>query len=121
MEYSSTIRIPSATLPGVEFEVARMSFGRRLELMKQVRELSQRREFFEAGATPVDRMEAALLSIEIDRLYWHWGLRAVRGLTLDAQAATAESLWEQGPEDFTREVLAEIRAEAGLDDAERKN
>ena len=121
MEYQSVVRKPSAALLGVEFELARMSFGRRLELMKQVRELSQRREFHQAGETPADRMEAALLSMEIDRLYWQWGLRAVHGLQLDGVPATVEGLWATGPEALSREILEAIRAEAGLTETERKN
>ena len=121
MEYQSVVSRPSLSVAGVEFEVVRMSFGRRLELMKQVRELSQRREFHQAGETPGDRMEAALLSMEIDRIYWQWGLRAIHGLVLDGAPVTAEDQWASGPEALTREILEGIRAEAGLGEAERKN
>ncbi len=121
MEHQSFVRKASATMAGVEFEVARMSFGRRLELMKQVRALSQRQEFHQAGESAADQMEAAVLSMEIDRIYWQWGLQAIHGLTLDGETATVETLWTRGPEALTREILTEIRGEAGLNEDERKN
>lgn len=121
MEHQSVARRASAALAGVEFEVVRMSFGRRLELMKQVRTLSQRQEFHQAGETAANKMEAAVLSMEIDRIYWEWGVRAIHGLTLDGEPATAESAWTRGPEALTREILAAIREEAGLSEDERKN
>ena len=66
-------------------------------------------------------MDAALLEVEIERLYVKWGLREVTGLEVDGSAATPESLAESGPEDLFREALAAVRAAAGLSDAERKN
>jgi hypothetical protein len=98
-----------------------MSFGRRVELMRRVRELARQMEFLEAGAVTGDKMDAALLQAEIDRLFLKWGLLGVTGLELDGAAATPESLAEAGPEDLFREALAAVRAETGLDAAERKN
>jgi hypothetical protein len=105
----------------VEFAVARMSFGRRLDLMLQVRELSREREFHAAGESDFARMESAVISMEIDRLYWRWGLKSVRGILIDGEEATPGNLWEHGPEALTREILEAIRFEAGLNDNERKN
>ena len=65
---------------GVEFVIARMTFGRRLELMRRVRDLAARLEFFEAGRDAGNEMEASLLGAEIDRLYLMWGLEEIRGL-----------------------------------------
>jgi hypothetical protein len=98
-----------------------MSFGRRIELMRRIRELAGRIEFLEAGAEPKDKMDGRLLRAEIDRLYLEWGLREVSGLELDGAAATPESLAESGPEELCREALAAVKAETGLDEAERKN
>ena len=39
----------------------------------------------------------------------------------DGLAATAESLFDQGPEDLTREILDAVKAEWGLTEQERKN
>jgi hypothetical protein len=40
---------------------------------------------------------------------------------LDGQPATPETLAAAGPEDLCREVVAAIKAESGLTEAERKN
>ena len=121
MTYESVVVVESKVAPGVTFSVARMSFGRRVELMRKVRELARRMEFLEAGTEPGDRMDAALLQAEIDRLYVSWGLRGVAGLEVDGAEATPETLGEAGPEELFREALESVRAETGLDDAERKN
>ncbi len=121
MTYESVRVVESAIAPGVAFTVARMSFARRVELMRRVRELARRMEFMEAGESAGDKMDAALLKAEIDRLYVTWGLRAVAGLEVDGLAATPETLSEAGPEELFREALAAVRAETGLNEAERKN
>src|SRR5580692_4065366 len=121
MTYESVAVVESQKAPGVTFSVARMSFGRRVELMRKVRELARRMEFLEAGAEPGDRMDAALLQAEIDRLYLAWGLKSVAGLDVDGVDATPESLADTGPEELFREALEAVRAETGLNEAERKN
>ncbi len=121
MVYESVRVVESAGEPGVTFRVARMSFGRRMELMRKVRELARRMEFAEAGDGAGDKMDAALLRTEIDRLYLEWGLLEVSGLELDGVEATPELLVDKGPEELVREALAAVRAEAGLNEAERKN
>src|SRR6202050_4724483 len=89
--------VESEARPGVEFVIARMTFGRRIELMRQVRDLAARLEYFEAGRDAKNDMEASLLGAEIDRLYIRWGLEEIRGLELDGVPATAGSLIEVGP------------------------
>jgi len=121
MTYESVTVIESAAAPGVRYTVARMSFARRVELMRAVRELARRMEFLEAGASAGDKMDGALLQAEIDRLYLRWGLREVSGLEVDGAGATPDSLAEAGPEDLFREALAAVRAETGLSEPERKN
>jgi hypothetical protein len=78
-------------------------------------------EFLEAGAEPGDKMDAALLQAGIDRLYLTWGLQSIAGLEVDGVDATPESLAESGPEELFREALEAVRAETGLNEAERKN
>ena len=121
MTYESVTVVESQVAPGVTFEVARMSFGRRVELMRKVRELARRMEFLEAGKEPADRMDAAMLQAEIDRLFLIWGLRTVSGLELDGREASPELLAEAGPEDLFREALSAVRAETGLTEEQRKN
>jgi hypothetical protein len=113
--------VASEERPGVEFVIARMTFGRRIELMRQVRGLAARLEYFEAGWDAGNGMEASLLGAEIDRLYIRWGLEDIRGLELDGVPATAESLIESGPEDLFLEALTAVKAECGLLENERKN
>src|SRR6185312_10417699 len=107
--------------PGVELVVARMTFGRRIELMRRVRDLAARAEFFEAGRDAKNEMESSLLGAEIDRLYLLWGLEEVRGLEIDGEPATAESLIESGPEELFKEALLAVKAECALSEEQRKN
>jgi hypothetical protein len=121
MDYESVVVVESAKRAGVRYHVARMSFGRRVELMRRVRELARRMEFLEAGITPGERMDSGLLRAEIERLYVLWGLVGVTGLHVDGVVATPELVAERGPEELFREALTAVRAETGLTDDERKN
>jgi hypothetical protein len=121
MEYTSFETIESAVAPGVSYTLAKMSFGRRVELTRHIRDLAARKEFVEAGDTPNEKMEAALLASEIDRIYLLWGLKEITGLELDGLPATPESLAAGGPEDLFREALAAVKRQCGLSEAERKN
>jgi hypothetical protein len=119
--YESVATIESKVIPGVTFTVARMSFDRRLELMRRIRELARRAEFLAAGQSPEDKMDAALVQAEIERLYVAWGLRAVSGLVIDGRHASPETLFGDAPEELFREALAAVRAETGLSEEQRKN
>ena len=121
MNYESSIVIAAHNREGVSYKISRMSFGRRVELTRKVRDLGQRMEFREAGSELSDKLEARLLSCEIDRLYLDWGLVDVFGLNLDGAPATPDALITAGPEDLCREILAAIKVECGLSEEERKN
>jgi hypothetical protein len=121
MRYDTLTEVESQTAPGVKFTIARMSFGRRVDLMRKVRELSKRIEFLEAGREPGDRMDAALMQAEIDRVYLLWGLQSVTGLEIDGSQATPELLAASGPEGVFREAVQAVRRETGLTEDERKN
>ena len=121
MNYESSIAIASKTRPGVVYEIARMSFGRRLELVRRIRDLAPKIEFLEAGGGEREEVEARLLSADVDRIYLTWGLRGVSGLEIDGQAATPELLAEAGPEDLFREALAAVKEACCLSEEERKN
>lgn len=121
MRYESTVTVESRTAPGVQFAVRRMSFGRRLELMRQVRDLAARAEYHAAGSEPKEKIEAAVLGGEIDRLYLEWGVVRIEGLDIDGEpAGTAEAV-EKGPEELAREMLKAVMRECGLNEEERKN
>ena len=121
VSWDSSRVVASAAQPGVEFVIARMTFGRRIELMRRVRDLAARIEYFEAGQEVKNGMEASLLGAEIDRLYILWGVEEVRGLELDHAPATVEGLIDRGPEELFAEALEAVKAECGLNETERKN
>ena len=121
MMYESVATVESRIANGVTFTVAKMSFGRRAELMRQVRDLARRTEFLEAGEDAGQKMDAALLRVEIERTYVRWGLLGISGLEVDGVAATQESLADIGPEDLFREAAALVRSQTGLSTEERKN
>jgi hypothetical protein len=121
MKYASTFKARSKKWPEVTLEIGRISFGRRIELTRRIRELARKAEFFEAGGTPRERIEATLLESEIDRTYLEWGLLGVEGLEVDGTTATPEVLIEAGPEALCQEALSLIKAECGMSEAERKN
>lgn len=121
MTYDSVMTIRSERAAGVSYTVAKVSFERRLDLMRRVRELAKRLEFLEAGQEPAEKMDAALLRAEVDRTWLLWGLREVTGLAVDGRPATPESLVEAGPEDLFREALAAVQSQTGLTASERKN
>jgi len=98
-----------------------MSYGRRADLMRRIRELVRQQEFLRASEQPGDKMDAALAETEINRVYLKWGLKAVSGLTIDGEEATPELLAESGPEDLFREAVEAVRRETGLSEEERKN
>jgi hypothetical protein len=98
-----------------------MSFGRRIELVKRVRDLVQRAEYFQAGSQPSEKLEGGLLAAEIDKVYLEWGLQSICGLEIDGSAATVDTLIAAGPELLCREIVSAIKAECGLTEEERKN
>ena len=119
--YSSYLEFGSDAVAGVRFRIARVSFSRRLELVRRVRDFAQRIEFLEAGGDATEQFESSVLGAEIDRLYLDWGLQAVEGLVIDGEPATPASLIEKGPESLAREIVRRIRAECHLSEDERKN
>ena len=121
MTYESDQMVESKTVPGVRFRIAKMSFGRRIELTRRIRELAQKLQFLEAGGSLQERMDTALLCAEIDRLYMQWGLKEVNGLELDGVSATPELLIENGPEELLHEILGAVKGQCGLTETERKN
>jgi hypothetical protein len=121
MTYESTQSVTSAIDPAVTYTVAKMSFARRTDLMRRIRELARQAEFFEASQDSGGRMDAELLQQEIGRIYLLWGLREISGLEIDGLPATPELLASAGPEELCREAAEAVRAAAGLTPEERKN
>jgi hypothetical protein len=121
VRYDSIVSIDSKAAPGVRFAIHRISFGRRMELSRRVREISRKAEFLEASTELHEKIEANILAQEIDTMYLEWGLVSVDGLIIDGEAATGLQLMEKGPEDLAREVVSAIKEQCGLTEAERKN
>lgn len=119
--YLSTLNYQSKTIPGVAFTIRRMSLGRRIELAEAIRDMALELEFQQAGVSPKERVDAAVLAARIERVYLRWGLTAIRGLRIDGGPATAESLFSDGPENLLREIVEQIKRECGLTDDDRKN
>ncbi|HML15627.1 MAG TPA: hypothetical protein VK419_01325 [Bryobacteraceae bacterium] len=99
----------------------RVSFGRRIELARRIREIGRKVEYLEAGNDAKEKLEATVLAAEVDRAYLEWGLTGVEGIEIDGAAATPERLIEAGPVDLAAEVLRRIKRECGLTEDERKN
>ncbi len=119
--YESVISTDSRAIPGVRFVIHRMSFGRRMELSRRIREIGQKVDFLAAGNDVQEKFEAGILAQQIDAMYLHWGLVAVECLRIDGEAATTADLIEKGPEDLAREIVSTIKAQCGLNESERKN
>lgn len=119
--YQSFRRVESRTMPGVWLTIRRMSFERRIELARRIRELAKQKEYLEAGKEPEEKITAALLSANAERVYFEWGVAKVEGLLVDGVPATPASVLEAGPEELVREALALVKAECGLTEEERKN
>lgn len=119
--YDSVVKLQSKSMPGVTFEINRISFGRRMELAKRVREISHKAEFLEAGNELRETIEANILSQEVEATYIRWGLVRIDGLTIDDEPATPDRLIEKGPEELAREIVKTIKGQCGLTEPERKN
>jgi hypothetical protein len=98
-----------------------MSFGRRLELARRVREISHKLEFAHAGSTTQDKVDAALMDGEVDQICLEWGLTKIEGLEIDGKPACVKELIGSGPEDLCREIIEAVKRECGLTESERKN
>jgi hypothetical protein len=121
MDFTTFLELDAATFSGVRYRIRRVSFAGRLELTRRIGGLLARLSFLAAGASPEERVRAAELAGEIDRLYLDWGLVSIDGLTIDGAPCTRQLLIERAPEALAREIVAAIRRECALTEEERKN
>lgn len=122
MNYASSFEVESQAMPGVRYRLRRISFGRRLDLARTLRdqlESMDRALLLPAGEAR--DAETALLAAEMDRAHLCWGMESIEGLEIDGIPASADSLLAAGPEPLVAEILAAIRHETGLEETERKN
>ncbi len=120
-QYESVSWFDAESARGVRYAVARISFGRRIDLARRMREIGRKAEFLAAGNDARERLEAAVVSAEIDKVYLEWGLVAVAGFSIDGEIADPVALIEKGPMELTAEILARVKAEWSLSGDERKN
>jgi hypothetical protein len=119
--WESRIWFDAEAMEGVRYEIVRVSFGRRIELARRIREIGRKMEYLEAGSNERETLEATVLSAEIDRAYLEWGLTSVEGLAIDGVAATPDTLVDRGPVELAMEILGRIKSECGMTEDERKN
>ena len=120
-KYESSVWFESTARAGARFGILRVSFGRRIELARRIREIGRKAEFLDAGSDVREKIEGAVMAAEIDRAYLEWGLIGIEGMEIDGAAATPASVIEAGPVELTAEILSRIKAECGLKEDERKN
>jgi len=121
VKYASSEWRESNCLPGVRYEIAKVSLVRRAEITKRVRALLAELEYRTAGPGLEDRLAASELESAIDRVYIEWGLVRVSHLEIDGEEAGVASLVQRGPEKLCREIAAAIRKQCHLSEDERKN
>lgn len=119
--YDSALWFDAVSAAGVRYAIARLTFGRRLDLARRIREVGRKAEFLAAGSDTRDKLEAAVVGAEVDRAYLEWGLLAVEGLMIDGDAATPQAVVDKGPLELATEILGRVKSECGLSEAERKN
>lgn len=118
--YESVTWHESKAAAGACYATRRVSLAQRIELTSRVRELTDKYEFLKAG-DGADQLEASLAELLTRRLYIEWGLSEIKGIAIDGEPATVESVIERGPETLTEEIVGAIQAELGLSEEERKN
>jgi hypothetical protein len=118
--YSSVVWFESESFPKVTYSVRKVSLMQRIELTKAVRALLHQHEFLRAGGAE-DEVGAKLAELMATKLYLELGLVDIKGLEIDGQECTKESLLEKGPEVLSIEIAQSIRAQLSLSEEERKN
>lgn len=123
--WESRIWFDAEAMDRVRYQIVRVSFGRRIELARRIREIGRKMEYLQSGAAlengARETLEATVLAAEIDRAYLEWGLVSIEGLEIDGDAATPETLVDRGPVDLAIEILGRIKSECGMTEDERKN
>jgi len=121
MDHESTFTYDAQTAPGVTVRLRKMTFGRRLDLLKKVGDLAKRATALSAGTSEGEQLDAELAKGLSDKAVVEWGLEAVSGLRIDTEPATPELLIERGPEELVREILGVVQKQLGLSETEIKN
>lgn len=110
----------SKELPDVRFAVREPSLQKRIELTRQLHELTLRNEFLASGSE-MEQLELALAELLVQKVLVEWGLAAIEGLHIDGKPATPSRLIEAGPDKLVAEIATAVRQRCGLSEEERKN
>jgi hypothetical protein len=120
--YESAVWRESRLWPGVQFRVLRMSLLRRHRLMQELKSLASEEAFHRAAPQAAgSAISAAEVQARIDEMVIRTALLGIKGLSIDGQQASVESLIESGPENLAREIAEAIAEESFLNEDERKN
>ena len=120
VKFESVRWFDSQTTPGVRFAVREPSLSKRIDLTRQLNELTLRHEFLASGGE-LQQLELTLAELLVQKLLIEWGLATIENLRIDGKAANAELLIEAGPEQLVVEIAAAIKKSCSLDEEERKN
>ena len=110
----------SKEMPEVRFAVREPSLQKRIELTRQLHELTLRNEFL-AGGKEMEHLELALAELLVQKVLVDWGLAAIEGLYIDGKPMTPARLIDAGPERLVAEIATAVRLRCGLSEEERKN
>ncbi len=110
----------SKEMPEVRFAVREPSLQKRIELTRQLHELTLRNEFL-AGGKEMEHLELALAELLVQKVLVEWGLAAIEGLYIDGKPTTPARLIDAGPERLVAEIATAVRLRCGLSEEERKN
>jgi hypothetical protein len=99
-----------------------MSLIRRHRMMQELKSLASEEAFHRAAPEEAgSEISAAAAQARIDELVIRTALIEIKGLSIDGQPATVESLMKDGPESLAREIAEAIAEESSLNEIERKN
>ena len=110
----------SRELPEVRFAVREPSLQKRIDLTRQLHELTLRNDFLASGRE-MEQLELALAELLVQKLLVEWGLASIEGLYIDGKPATPSQLIDTGPERLVAEIATAVRERCGLTEEERKN
>jgi hypothetical protein len=110
----------SREMPEIRFAVREPSLQKRIDLTRQLHELTLKNEFLASGKE-MEQLELALAELLVQKVLIEWGLAAIEGLYIDGKPATTSQLIEAGPERLVAEIAAAVRERCGLSEEERKN
>ena len=110
----------SKEMPAVRFAVREPSLQKRIDLTRELHELTLRNEFL-AGGREMEHLELALAELLVQKVLVEWGLAAIEGLYIDGKPATPARLIDAGPERLIAEVATAVRLRCSLSEDERKN